>query len=293
MIRLRKIMKRMDAVWNIRTITRTLEMIAAGRLARWRKQRQQLASTVGPMEHMLASAMAATDPAEHPLLNAVAEGRSGVLVLAGDRGLCGGYNHHVLSEACRVVAPLDPGQVRTYVFGRRGAAMARIGFTARVEGRPVRLPGPHRAWAWFRQAEIVSRVADLVDELMEEFALGWIGSLQVVHMALGAGGAVLPKVTRLLPVAAAEGTAPVGHQFVPDPDTVLEALLPMAVRIRAMQCFIEAGLAEQTARLHAMSSATQNAGDMILRLNRQINHARQGRITAEMCELAAGVEASE
>ncbi|MCX5673321.1 MAG: F0F1 ATP synthase subunit gamma, partial [Planctomycetota bacterium] len=82
-------------------------------------------------------------------------------------------------------------------------------------------------------------------------------------------------------------------QPLPDVQTVLEVGLPLALRMRLYQAFIEAALSEHTARLMAMKAATTNAEDMIRDLTQEMNRARQARITAELSEIVGGADAVE
>ena len=81
------------------------------------------------------------------------------------------------------------------------------------------------------------------------------------------------------------------YEFSPDPQTLLEEILPASVRIRLFQCFTDAAVSEQVARMVAMKAATDAAGDMIKNLTRQYNRARQTHITMELLDIVGGANA--
>jgi len=107
-----------------------------------------------------------------------------------------------------------------------------------------------------------------------------------------------PEVMQLLPLAAAEpaggegrGASSIEYEFSPDPQTPLDELLPASVRTRLFQCFTDAAVSEQVARMVAMKAATDAAGDMIKTLTRQYNRARQTHITMELLDIVGGANA--
>jgi F-type H+-transporting ATPase subunit gamma len=89
-----------------------------------------------------------------------------------------------------------------------------------------------------------------------------------------------------------ESTAPqIQYEFLPSPESILEEVVPTSFKVRLFKCFLDSAVSEQIARMVAMKSATENAGDLIKHLSMQYNRARQGRITSELMDLIGGVEA--
>src|SRR5207253_8318037 len=81
------------------------------------------------------------------------------------------------------------------------------------------------------------------------------------------------------------------YEFLPTPESILEEVVPASFKIKLFKCFLDSAVSEQIARMVAMKSATENAGDLIHRLSRQYNRARQSRITSELMDVIGGVEA--
>ena len=93
--------------------------------------------------------------------------------------------------------------------------------------------------------------------------------------------------------AATTNAERVPYEFVPDPRSILEEIVPVSFKVRLFKCFLDAAVSEQIARMVAMRGATENADDMIKSLTRLYNRARQAQITRELAELIGGAAALE
>ena len=107
-----------------------------------------------------------------------------------------------------------------------------------------------------------------------------------------------PEVIRMLPLEVVEGTEPPGdhellplYEFEPDAEVVLDELLPLYVASRIQYCLLQSAASELASRQRAMKSATDNAQDLIERLTREANQARQAEITQEISEIVGGASA--
>jgi F-type H+-transporting ATPase subunit gamma len=215
-------------------------------------------------------------------------GRAALVILTSNRGLCGGYNANVLREGR---AFLDEREtqglaVDTTMVGKKG-----VGFF-RFLKRPV-------AEAMTELGDIPSfdQVEPLAQRLMDRFTAGEIESLHVAYTRFVSTARQIPVVEQLLPLAqetSDEEAADLGrvdYEYSPTPKELLEELLPATVRVRFYQCFTEAVVSEQIARMVAMKGATDAAGDMIKRLTQQYNRARQTQITMELLDIVGGANA--
>src|SRR5262249_10087891 len=95
------------------------------------------------------------------------------------------------------------------------------------------------------------------------------------------------------PVTASPSHAvtPIEYEFLPDAKSILEEILPVSFKVRLYKCFLDAAVSEQIARRVAMKAATENADEIIKRITRQYNRARQAQITKEIAEVIGGAEA--
>jgi len=291
----RQIVKRRKAVTSTRKITRTMQLIAT---ARFQKAFQRATATKPYTEkitELVQKLSAATaGQIEHPLLreNPEAE-RDYLLVLTSNRGFCGGYNANVLRAANAFLAERSDRLFEVDCVGKKGIAYFRF-FGRKIARGITEIDDQPR----FDQVE------PLATELMQRYEDGEFGTINVAYMRFISTGRQVPEIVRLLPLrreeaapggesaaapAAAETSAM--YDFSPPPAALLAKLLPQTVKVRLYQCFTDAAVSEQVARMVAMKAATDAAGDMIKSLSRQYNRARQTQITMELLDIVGGAEA--
>jgi F-type H+-transporting ATPase subunit gamma len=151
-------------------------------------------------------------------------------------------------------------------------------------------------------------VARIADELITRYITGQVDRVDVAYTKFISSSKQIPIVETLLPFAGIEvpagnsapkdGEKPSSekklkddYEFLPSAAGILEEVVPASFRARLFKCFLDAAVSEQIARMVAMKSATENAGDLIKSLSRTFNRARQSKITQEIMEIIGGVEA--
>jgi len=290
----RVLVKRRKAVRNIRKITRTMQLIATARFQAAFNRAVGTKPYTEKLAELVADLSRAAGSVDHPLLHTHDEvPRSALVVITGDRGLCGGYNANVLRTATAHIEQQKAQGVETdvHMVSKKGIAYFRFLRRPMVEqitgiGEKVRF----------------DQVEPLANALMDRFIKGEIASVYVAYMRFFSAGVQRPVVVRLLPLAtestgAAEGeqmpaaTRAVEYEFSPDPKQLLDELLPATVRVRLFQAFTDAAVSEQVARMVAMKAATDAAADMIKSLTREYNRARQTQITMELLDIVGGANA--
>jgi F-type H+-transporting ATPase subunit gamma len=288
MAKARQIVKRRKAVTNIRKITKTMQLIATARF----QQAYNRATATKPytqkltqMVHELSTA--GGGQVDHPLMHVhPAATKPLLLVLTSNRGMCGGYNARVLQLALQHLDS-EPRQERElHVVGKKGIAYFRF------LRRPVAKGMTH-----IDDRPRFDQVEPLAVEFMRRFEAGEVSSVSVAYMRFISTGRQSAEIVPLLPVAppAAEKAATQGpsvqYEFSPPPGQLLAALLPQTVKVRLYQCFTDAAVSEQVARMVAMKAATDAGGDMIKSLSRAFNRARQSQITMELLDIVGCAEA--
>jgi F-type H+-transporting ATPase subunit gamma len=232
----------------------------------------------------------------HPLLEAHESIKAvDILVLTANRGLCGGYNGSVVRVASQrrneILEQANAGQ--TSVSGKRGISAFRFA------GVPI-----EKTYTQFDDQPSFDEVAKIADELIYRYVSGQVDRVDVAYTKFISSSKQLPIVETLLPFAGFEvgsKQAPVGgsepgtirddYEFLPNASAILQEVVPASFRARLFKCFLDAAVSEQIARMVAMKSATENAGDIIKSLSRTYNRARQSKITQEIMEIIGGVEA--
>lgn len=289
----RDLVKRRKAVRNIRKITRTMQMIAT---ARYQAALNRAVATK-PYSEKLAELVKdlarGADGIDHPLMRTV-EGvdRKALVVLTSNRGFCGGFNSNVLRAATTLIDS-DGGEVDVHMVGKKGSGYFRYNKRPTAEETTDIEEKPR-----FDQVEPIA------NSLIDRFIRGEIASAHVAFMRFHSASRQTPEILQLLPLAAgptaeqAEGATAAGsgggnvdYEFSPDPQALLDDLLPASVRTQLFQCFTDSAVSEQVARMIAMKAATDAAGDMIKSLTRQYNRARQTSITMELLDIIGGVNA--
>jgi F-type H+-transporting ATPase subunit gamma len=285
----RDIKKRMKAVGNIKRITRTMQMIATSKFAR----AQQASVASRPYTESLFGLVAKLSAAGVGEGNALLsqpnpDAPELTLVISAERGLCGPYNGSILRTSVKHLRA-KPG-TELEVVGKKGATALRFnGFTEFKH---------HPAFGDKPAYEDVERVAA---DYIERFVNGEVSAVRIVYMKYLSAGKQVPTVLQLLPFAtpdASESTEDTSgftdvYEFSPDAESLLDYLLPAAVKAVLFQSFNDAIVSEHIARMVAMKAATDNAGKMGNSLKRQFNRLRQAQITTELTEIISGAAALE
>jgi len=285
----RDIKKRMKAVGNIKRITRTMQMIATSKFARAQQASVASRPYTESLFGLVAKLSAAGVGEGNPLLTQPnPDAPELTLVISAERGLCGPYNGSILRTSLKHLRA-NPG-TELEVVGKKGATALRFnGFTDFKH-----LPA-------FGDKPSYEDVERLASNYIERFVNGEISAVRIVYMKYISAGKQIPTVLQLLPFStpdAEEATQDAtGHndiyEFSPDAESLLDYLLPAAVKAVLFQSFNDAIVSEHIARMVAMKAATDNAGKMGNALKRQFNRLRQAQITTELTEIISGAAALE
>jgi F-type H+-transporting ATPase subunit gamma len=291
MAKARAILKRVKAVKAIRTVTKTMEMVAT---ARYRKNHQRV-TAIKPYVDRLAETVrhlvsGGSVDVEHPLLRTDSSAKREVLlVITSNRGLAGSYNSGVLRMATQRLRQLtDEGfEVPLHVVGKRGIQYMRF-----------RRRAVEAAYTQFDNVPPYELVREIADGFLARFVAGEISGVEVAYTQFISSGKQSPVIAPVLPlsdIAAAPGSAvPAGagrqpaYELIPSAKELFDRLLPLTVRMKIFQCFLDAAVSEQMMRITAMRSATDSADEMIHDLTVQYNRSRQAQITTELAEIMGG-----
>jgi F-type H+-transporting ATPase subunit gamma len=300
MASLKDIRGRISSVKNIRKITRAMEMVAAARLRRAEQRIQALRPYADAIRRMTSRASQAAE--NIPSLPILEEKETvetvGVLLVTGDRGLAGPFNSQIIRAGNRRSAELrsDGKRVLWYVSGRRGLSS--------LEFRKMEVGG---SWTGFTDRPAFSDARAIADGLTSAYVDDKVDRVEIIYN--GYISAVNQEVRHetLLPLQQAdvlgeaeeeeEGeTETEGRQFralwlyEPEPEEILARLVPDYVEISIFRALLESTASEHGARMSAMRSASDNAGEMIDTLTLEANRQRQAEITQEIMEVVAGAE---
>jgi F-type H+-transporting ATPase subunit gamma len=289
--------RRIRAVKNTQQITKAMKMVAASKLRRAQERIMNARPYAVQMQRVLSSVAARVDPSIHPLLvqrERTAESRTLVIVVTGDKGLCGSFNTNVIkaagaylvesSETCELGLV---GRKGRDFFGRRGFAIAfdQIGIFQKLR---------------FEDAQIVAKLA------VEAFLGGKVDKVVLVYNEFRSVISQRVVVDQLLPIARedvndavrpaegaspGEGYLPVEYLYEPSAQEIFNQLLPRYVEVQVYRALLESNAAFFAAQMTAMDTATKNSAEMIGNLTLYMNKVRQAAITREIIEVVSGAEA--
>jgi F-type H+-transporting ATPase subunit gamma len=285
------IKRRIRSVRNTRKITRAMELVAAAKLRRAQARIEAMRPYAERMEELMVGvARASSSVRGLPLLQRRDVRTTAILPLTGDRGLAGAFNAQVLREAFATERRLrDEGvDPRWLVAGRKGASTLRF---RRYE--------IEQAWAGFSDSPryedaqaIAHRVAELYAEQEVDRVVVIYNHFESALTQRVVAQEVLPIPENLLQGDDEQSKALLGDFiYEPEPEQILERLLPVYVETGLYRALLESAASEQGARMTAMRNASKNAAELIDHLTLQMNRARQAEITQEILEVVAGADA--
>jgi len=287
------IRRRVRSIQNTRKITKAMELVAAARLRRAESRIEAMRPYADKMlELMATTARAASSLRGLALLQRREEETTAVLVVTGDRGLAGAFNAQALRRAFELERQLrgDGREVRWLVVGKKGAGTLRFR-RYDVEG----------SWSGFTDRPAYADAQAVAHRLVELYTNEDVDRVVIVYNEY-----VSPLTQRvvshdLLPIPeeildrgddeAQEAAQRGDFIFEPEPEQILERLLPVYLETEIYRALLESAASELGARMTAMRNASKNAGELIESLTLAMNRARQAEITQEILEVVAGADA--
>ncbi|WP_415854424.1 F0F1 ATP synthase subunit gamma [Sinomonas sp. G460-2] len=277
---------------SMRKMFKAMELIATSRIG---KARARLAASL-PYARAITRAVSAVSSArdlDHPLTTEREHvRRAAVLVLTADRGQAGAYSASILKQA-ESLTELLRGQgkdVATYLVGRKGQAYYDFRNRDYVRVWTGQTDNPE-----FATAQEIRKV--LLEAFETPFEDGGVDEIHVVYTSFKSMVVQQPTVIRLLPLEVVEEKAAEAqellplYEFEPEPEQVLDALLPRYIESRIFAAMLHAAASELASRQRAMKNAGDNATELIKKYTRLRNTARQAEITQELTEIIAGADA--
>ncbi|MBK01031.1 MAG: F0F1 ATP synthase subunit gamma [Actinomycetota bacterium] len=282
--------RRISSIDATKKITRAMELIAASRIVKAQGRVRSAKPYSEKVTDVIANLAGGGAGVDHPLLTQADQvNRVAYVVIAADRGLCGGYNNNVLRAVERAIAA-DQAQGRQYVLVLSGKKAAGY-FSFR--GYEV-----HAAYEGFSDQPNYSDAKTMAESVAELFESGDVQQVRLAYTRFLSMGSQEVTVDQFMPLEASEigadaseNTAGGGYEFEPEPAEILSRLLPRYVEARLYAALLEGSASEHAARQRAMKAATDNAEDLKTNLTRIMNRARQETITTEIMEIVSGSEA--
>jgi F-type H+-transporting ATPase subunit gamma len=286
------IRRRIRSVGNTRKITRAMELVAAAKLRRAQTRIEAMRPFAERMQELMVGvARASTSLRGLPLLQRRDVRKAAILPLTGDRGLAGAFNAQILREAFAVEQRqrAEGVEPRWLVAGKKGASTLRF---RRYE--------VEQAWTGFSDSPHYADAQAIAHRISELYAEQEVDQVVVIYNHFESAltqrvvtQEVLPIPESLLEAGEDEHMQALLGDFIyePEPEQILERLLPVYVETELYRALLESAASEQGARMTAMRNASKNAAELIDSLTLEMNRARQAEITQEILEVVAGAEA--
>ena len=276
---MRAIRNRIRSIESTRQITRSMRMVAASKLRKTQERWLKIRDFAALSREVLQRLCESMDAPREPLLQTREEGPLVLVLFVGNRGLCGTYNSALVKAAEERIAA-EEGEVKLVVCGRWGREqIAALGVELlqcfdEIDDTPT--------------AEQAKTLANFLREL---FLSGGARCVELMYEQYCSALSQKPRCLPLLPLQSAGERHESELIFEPDADTLLAELSSLVLQSSVYATLLEAKTGEHTARMTAMSAASDNTDELIAKLTLQLNHARQAAITTEIAEIVGGSNA--
>jgi F-type H+-transporting ATPase subunit gamma len=287
---LRAIKRRIGSVKSTQKITRAMELIASSRIIKAQQRVDAARPYAEMMRRLMGSVAQRVGKIDHPLLQQREEIRKiGTVVITADRGLAGAYNSNVIRAAERDLQSHGK-EAELFLAGKKGVNYFRF--------RGYELDEEH-TWIGIADQPSIDDARSVAQEVGTAFGQGAVDEVRLAYTRYESALTQRPVVTKLLPLpteeleeeeGGEEGARP-QYVFEPEPESILDVLIPRYVEGTILQGMLESAASEHAARRRAMKAATDNAEELIENLSRTYNQARQAEITTEIMEVVGGAEA--
>jgi F-type H+-transporting ATPase subunit gamma len=286
--------RRIRSVKNTRKITRAMELVAAAKLRRAQTRIESMRPYADTMHELIAGVgRAASSVRSLPLLQQRDSVQTVLLVpLTGDRGLAGAFNAQVLRRSFALERELlaEGKRVRWVAVGKKGRST--LAFRGREQDG---------AYSGFTDQPAYSDAQAIAHRVSNLYVEGEVDRVVLVYNNFVSALTQTVTDRDILPISAdvletdeeerRDDALRGDFIFEPEPEEILQRLLPVYVETQVYRALLESTASEQGARMTAMRNASKNAGELIDRLTLQMNRARQAEITQEILEVVAGAEA--
>ncbi len=285
---LKEIKRQSVAVDKTRQITRAMNMVAASKLKAAQVKMENFRPYAGKLMEVFSSLSGRVVSTTNPLLAVRDSGRTRVIVMTSDRGLCGGFNTNVIKAVDKFVKgkKAEGKDVSLIAVGKKGRDSFR---------KKATITSQHVEELSRFDISLATRIAE---EAIPPFIAGEYDELYLCYNEFRTVASQRPVMVRLLPAASVDSAeedqeleSPADYVYEPSEEELLAHIVPMYLRVLIYKGLLETSAGEHGARMVSMDNATSNCEEMIQSLTQKFNSARQAAITAELMDIVGGTEA--
>ena len=282
----KEIRTKIASVKSTQKITSAMEMVAASKMRKAQDRMEATRPYADKMRQVIGHVALATPEYTHPFMRKREVKRVGFVIVSSDRGLCGGLNSNLFRRMVREIRVLRDAGV-DYEFCTIGTKA--LGFFRRVGGA-VAAQVTHLG-----DAPHVEDLVGTVKVMLDKYIAGELDEIRIAYNHFVNTMTQRPTIEQLVPLVEGEDAEKLTHHwdylYEPAAQEVLDSLMTRYVESLVYQAVVENAACEQSARMVAMKSATDNAGELIDELQLIYNKARQAAITQEISEIVGGAAA--
>ncbi|MDD2212270.1 MAG: ATP synthase F1 subunit gamma [Clostridia bacterium] len=278
----RDIKRRIKSVQSTQQITKAMKMVAASKLRRTQTAAISARPYMNKLEEILGRIVASAGEIAHPLLVERPVQNAAIILITADKGLAGGYNANVQKLALQEASQLSEQGINVEFIpvGNKGRDFLRH-----------RQQKIKTALAGINDVPTFSEAQQLAKLVVDSYLAGQYDQVYLVYQEFVTTVQQHPVSKQLLPLPYEKGEDEVEYLYEPAPQEVLTILLPQYINNTILHFLTEAKASEHGARMAAMTSATDNAEEMLDKLNLSYNRSRQAAITREISEIVGGANA--
>ena len=289
-----EIRSRMRSIEQTLKITNAMYLISSAKVKKARKQLSEVEPYFDRLARTILDIFRHSPELQHRFIEGHHKSRedrkTGFVVITGDKGLAGAYNHNVLKLA------------ESYLERKKDSTLFLIGQMGRhyFEKKNIPIDGE---FMYTAQDPTITRAREISNTLLNLYEDGALDEIYLVFTRSYSAMRMEPEIIKLLPLDRAMLSARRGLseadqyrdvvRYEPSPEAVLDVLVPGVIKGYLFSALVESFCSEQNARMTAMDSASESAREMLKTLSLEFNRARQGAITQEITEIAGGAEATK
>ena len=276
------IKNRIKSIEGTQQITKSMRLVAMSKMQKAKERMNENLVFLDESCKLVHLAKRCMEGEEHPYIDGRLPQNTLVVIISGDRGLCGGYNAGIIRYALHYIEGLGR-PIKVVTIGSK----VSDAFKRRQSYRPI------HAFKGISDSPMYSEAAEIAEIVRAQFDSGEVDEVLLCYTRFVSMLSQEPEVARLLPLDENVGAAAESDMltFEPGGASMLENVVSFYLTSRIFGAILESAVSEQSARILSMDGAARTAGDMIGKLTLRYNQVRQGAITQELTEIVAGADA--
>ena len=287
MANIKELKKKIKSTKSTLKITTAMKLVSAAKLAKSQAAILGARPYAEELDRTVKTISALSSTYKHPyFIENKKTKEAHLVVISSNKGLCGGYNAHLVREV-RIFLNKTDSKINIHYIGKKARELL---YNEEIEGKQV-------LHTFEKQDPTYSELKKLALNLAKDFQEGKVGHIFVAYDVFHSAMSFTPTLRKLLPMTVSDEekkslrkSLPFDFKYEPQASQVLDSLVPQAYISTINTCLLDAFAAEHGSRMSSMNSAANNCKDLIKKLTLKANKLRQAAITTELIEVVSGAE---